>query len=141
MVEGDRKDPAVFVLSKDAKCDACEKPIRKGYFIKSDHSSGTRTGSCMDCAGLGPTVFLRSGDAKATRLASKYSNGRHAVVKWSRSRKRFERLGFLLDKEAVRRAFEELEIPTDGFDDQEDDCRGDWMSKVDSDELSDNGGD
>ena len=48
-----------------------------------------------------------AGDAAVTRRASKYSKLRAVVVRWSRTRKRYERQGILVEPEALRRAEEE----------------------------------
>jgi len=59
---------------------------------------------CLDCADLGHLVFLPSGDAALTRRAKKASRLCAVVVRWSRSRKRYERQGILAEAEAIERA-------------------------------------
>src|SRR4029077_11796647 len=59
---------------------------------------------CIDCADLGHLEFLPTGDAALTRRSSKYSTLRAVVVRWSRTRKRYERQGILVESEALRRA-------------------------------------
>lgn len=59
---------------------------------------------CLDCADLGHLVFLPSGDAALTRRAKKASRLSAVVVRWSRSRKRYERQGILAEIEAIERA-------------------------------------
>jgi hypothetical protein len=66
---------------------------------------------CLDCADLGHLVFLPSGDAALTRRAKKASRLSAVVVRWSRSRKRYERQGILADAEAIERA--EIECLSD----------------------------
>jgi hypothetical protein len=61
----------------------------------------------MGCADFDRLEFLPSGDAAVTRRAAKYSKLRVVVVRWSRTRKRYERQGILVDPEALRRAEEE----------------------------------
>src|SRR6516165_4027415 len=46
---------------------------------------------CLDCADLGHLDFLPSGDAALTRRTKKISRLTAVVVRWSRSRKRYER--------------------------------------------------
>jgi hypothetical protein len=59
---------------------------------------------CLDCADLGHLVFLPSGDAALTRRAKKASRLSAVVVRWSRSRKRYERQGILAEADAIERA-------------------------------------
>jgi hypothetical protein len=62
---------------------------------------------CLDCADLGHLVLLPSGDAALTRRAKRASKLSAVVVRWSRSRKRYERQGILADAEAIERAEQE----------------------------------
>jgi hypothetical protein len=62
---------------------------------------------CLDCADLGHLVFLPSGDAALTRRAKRASSLSAVVVRWSRSRKRYERQGILADEQAIERAEQE----------------------------------
>jgi hypothetical protein len=66
---------------------------------------------CLDCSDLGHLVFLPSGDAALTRRAKKASRLSAVVVRWSRSRKRYERQGILAEAEAIERA--EIECLSD----------------------------
>jgi hypothetical protein len=59
---------------------------------------------CMACSDLDHLVFLPSGDAALTRRATKASTLSAVVVKWSRSRKRYERQGTLVDESALELA-------------------------------------
>jgi hypothetical protein len=59
---------------------------------------------CLDCADLGHLIFLPSGDAALTRRAKKASRLSAVVVRWSRSRKRYERQGILAEAEAIEHA-------------------------------------
>ena len=62
---------------------------------------------CLDCADLGHLIFLAAGDAALTRRAKKASRLSAIVVRWSRSRKRYERQGILAEAEAIERAEQE----------------------------------
>lgn len=62
---------------------------------------------CLDCADLGHLEFLPSGDAAMTRRAKKASGLSAVVVRWSRSRKRYERQGILAETEAIEFAEQE----------------------------------
>lgn len=59
---------------------------------------------CLDCADFGHLEFLPAGDAALTRRAKKASGLSAVVVKWSRSRKRYERQGILAEPAAIERA-------------------------------------
>lgn len=62
---------------------------------------------CLDCADLGHLVFLPSGDAALTRRAKRASTLSAVVVRWSRSRKRYERQGILVEEAALDHAEQE----------------------------------
>jgi hypothetical protein len=62
---------------------------------------------CLDCADLGHLVFLPSGDAALTRRAKRVSRLCAVVVRWSRSRKRHERKGILVEHDAIECAEQE----------------------------------
>ena len=59
---------------------------------------------CLTCADLDHLVFLHRGDTALTRRASKHSTLRAVVVRFSRSRNRYERQGVLVEEEALERA-------------------------------------
>src|SRR5215469_2253013 len=59
---------------------------------------------CLSCADLDHLVFLPSGDAALTRRATKASTLSAVVVRWSRSRKRYERQGTLVEESALELA-------------------------------------
>jgi hypothetical protein len=56
---------------------------------------------CLNCSDLDHLVFLPSGDAALTRRAAKASSLSAVVVRWSRSRKRYERQGILVEEPAL----------------------------------------
>jgi hypothetical protein len=62
---------------------------------------------CVDCADLGHLVFPPSGDAALTRRAKRISGLSAVVVRWSRTRERYERQGILAEAEAIERAEQE----------------------------------
>src|SRR5262249_20859160 len=62
---------------------------------------------CMTCADLDGLVFLAAGDAALSRRARKYSRLSAVVVKFSRTRKRYERQGLLVTQEALAKAEQE----------------------------------
>jgi hypothetical protein len=59
---------------------------------------------CMRCADLDHLVFLAAGDAALTRRARQASRLSAVVVRFSRSRRRYERQGLLVEEEALERA-------------------------------------
>ncbi len=59
---------------------------------------------CMTCADMDHLVYLPSGDAALTRRAKKASALCAVVVRFSRSRKRYERQGILVEEAALDRA-------------------------------------
>jgi len=101
-------DIVVFrVRRREGKCDECGDEIHRRGLLRKEGDRGL----CIECADLGDLVFLPSGDAAVTRRASKYSKIRAVVVEWSRTRKRYERQGILVEEEALDRA--ELESLAD----------------------------
>lgn len=66
---------------------------------------------CLDCADLGHLEFLPAGDAALTRRAKRASGLSAVVVRWSRTRKRYERQGILAEVDAIDHA--ELECLVD----------------------------
>lgn len=65
--------------------------------------------ACLRCVGLDDLEFLPAGDALLTRRA-KARSGRHAVVvRFSRTRKRHERQGVLIEPQALIDARHEIE--------------------------------
>jgi hypothetical protein len=59
---------------------------------------------CLGCADLDHLVFLPAGDAALTRRAKKASGLSAVVVRWSRTRKRYERQGLLVEEPALEQA-------------------------------------
>jgi hypothetical protein len=91
------------LISREASCSECGAELGKGRLLRKEKEKGL----CMECSDLSHLVFLGAGDACITRRASKYSPLRAIVLRWSRSRKRYERQGILVSDDAVRRAEEE----------------------------------
>jgi hypothetical protein len=59
---------------------------------------------CLACADMDHLVFLPSGEAALTRRAKKASGLSAVVVRWSRTRKRYERQGLLVEDAALEHA-------------------------------------
>src|SRR5207247_5174335 len=66
---------------------------------------------CLACARLDVLEYLPAGDIALTRRATKYSGRTAVVVRFSRSRKRYERQGILAEIAAIEKA--EQECATD----------------------------
>lgn len=62
---------------------------------------------CLTCADMDHLVFLPAGDAALTRRAKKASLLSAVVVRWSRTRKRYERQGLLVEEPALEQAEEQ----------------------------------
>ncbi|HEX6522390.1 MAG TPA: DUF2293 domain-containing protein [Streptosporangiaceae bacterium] len=71
---------------------------------------------CMTCADMDHLVFLPSGDTALTRRAKSASRLSAVVVRWSRTRKRYERQGLLVEEAALEAAeqqcLEDTEVRT-----------------------------
>jgi len=59
---------------------------------------------CLACADMNHLVFLPSGEAALARRAKKASGLSAVVVRWSRTRKRYERQGLLVEEAALEQA-------------------------------------
>ena len=64
--------------------------------------------ACLRCAGLDDVEFLGAGDALLTRRVKAKSPRRAVVVRFSRTRKRYERQGLLVEPQALRDVAKEL---------------------------------
>ena len=97
------REIVVFWTVRDSACAECGEELGKGRFLRME---GERP-LCLHCADLDRLVFLERGDAALTRRASRYATLRAVVVRFSRSRKRYERQGVLVDEQALARAEQE----------------------------------
>lgn len=93
----------VFWIIRDSTCAECGEELGKGRFLRLEQQRPL----CLACADLDHLVFLERGDAALTRRASRYSTLRAVVVRFSRTRKRYERQGVLVEEEALARAEQE----------------------------------
>lgn len=94
------KEPVVFLILREAECSECGAGLEEGGFLAKDGELAL----CLPCAGLGDLVYLPSGDATLTRRAGKNSKRSAVVVRFSRSRGRYERQGMLVEEEALAKA-------------------------------------
>ena len=96
-------DIVVFSILKPSACAECGEELWKGSFLRMEKGKPL----CLECADLDHLVFIPRGDAVLTRRSRKYSNLSAVVVRFSRSRKRYERQGLLVESGAIERAQEE----------------------------------
>jgi hypothetical protein len=95
-----RDEIVVFWIIRDFVCVECGEELGKGRFLRLEAERPLG----LACADLDQLVFLERGDAALTRRASRYSMLLAVVVRFSRSRKRYERLGVLVEEQALARA-------------------------------------
>jgi hypothetical protein len=93
------------LVSPTSKCNECETELHKGQCLFLEHGQPL----CLACADLDHLEFLPSGDAALTRRARKHSSLAAVVVRFSRSRKRYERQGILVTSEALAQAEQECQ--------------------------------
>lgn len=100
VVERQNRPPELLVVSpvRDWTCTGCAG--EDGDFLVMEDAGPL----CLTCADLDTLVFLPAGDATLTRRAKKASGLSAVVVRWSRSRKRYERKGVLVEDAALRQA-------------------------------------
>jgi hypothetical protein len=102
--QGDQNDEiVVFSIINPSVCSECGAELVKGSFLKMEKEKPL----CLECADLDHLVYLQRGDVALTRRSRKYSNLSAVVVKFSRSRHRYERQGLLVESEALIRAEKE----------------------------------
>jgi hypothetical protein len=73
--------------------------------------------SCLTCAGLADLEFLPAGDALLSRRANAKSVRRAVVVRFSRTRRRYERQGLLVEPQILADVRRELEAERHGHKD------------------------
>jgi hypothetical protein len=104
--QGDQNDEiVVFSIINPSVCSECGAELAKGRFLKMEKEKPL----CLECADLDHLVYLQRGDVALTRRSRKYSNLSAVVVRFSRSRHRYERQGLLVESEALIRAEKECE--------------------------------
>lgn len=99
LAERASKPPDLVVIApvRDFTCDACGG---SGSFLMMEEAGAL----CLACTDMDHLVFLPSGNAALTRRAKAASDLSAVVVRWSRSRKRYERQGILVEEEALAEA-------------------------------------
>lgn len=95
--------PSGLVVIQPVREWSCAECGGTGDLLRMDDAGPL----CMACADLGHLVFLPAGDAALTRRSVKASRLSAVVVRWSRTRKRYERQGVLVDEQALADAEEQ----------------------------------
>ncbi|MGP8243584.1 MAG: DUF2293 domain-containing protein [Bryobacteraceae bacterium] len=90
----------VFEILRDSQCSECAADLPEGSFLAMEAGEPL----CLACARLGDLEFLPAGDTALTRRAGKYSERTAVVVRFSRSRGRYERQGILVEQAALEKA-------------------------------------
>ena len=100
VAEQQSKPPDLVVIwpRKEFTCAACGETDER-LLIMDDPGP-----MCLVCADLDHLVFLRSGDAALTRRAKRGSRLSAVVVRFSTTRKRYERQGVLVEEPALEQA-------------------------------------
>jgi hypothetical protein len=113
MTESGKKEKAtkevVYSLSRASRCSSCDKKLALGEIVKLQKAEEDREALCRTCSKLDDLELIVKGNAKITRLASKYSTVSYVVMKWSEVWKTYERLGILAEPKAVDKAEEEAQ--------------------------------
>ena len=98
------KELKVFISTRESTCDECGENLGPKAWITLTRDKGAL---CLACADLDHLIFLPPGDAALTRRARKHSTLAAVVLKWSHTRKRYERQGLLVETRALERAEQE----------------------------------
>jgi hypothetical protein len=99
LAERQSKPPDLVVISP-LKHWACSSCGGTGAFLLMESDEPV----CLTCADMDHLVFLPSGDATLSRRAKKASRLSAVVVRFSRTRKRYERQGILVEEAALEQA-------------------------------------
>ena len=97
-------DLKVFITNRDSICNECGEKLGRKAWITLTRDKGAL---CLSCADLDHLIFLSPGNAALTRRAHKHSTLSAIVLKWSQSRKRYERQGLLIEEAALEKAEKE----------------------------------
>ncbi|MBX9951279.1 MAG: hypothetical protein K2Y39_19075 [Candidatus Obscuribacterales bacterium] len=104
------KETPVYSLVRASRCYNCDAKQEPGSIVKFEPGKDEREIRCRKCASLEEMEFLRSGNAKVTQMAKKYSQRVVLVMQWSELWKTYERIGLLVESQAIDRIEKELKI-------------------------------
>lgn len=93
----------VIESTRGFSCADCGTANDRGELLTMDDAGPL----CMACADLSHLEFLARGDTALTRRARKHSTLSAVVVRWSTSRRRYERQGIVAEPHAIERAEQE----------------------------------
>ena len=96
-----KNDLTVFIIRRESYCGECGAELGRGSWITLQEDKGAL---CLACADLDYLIFLPAGDAAFTRRSRKYSTLVAVALEWSRTRKRYERQGLLVEEAALHQA-------------------------------------
>lgn len=94
-------DLVVVDAQKEFTCAECTRTAAGLLIMDNDAPL------CLPCADMDHLVFLPAGDAAMTRRAKRASRLSAVVVRWSTTRKRYERQGLLVEEAALEQAEQE----------------------------------
>ncbi len=94
------KEIVVFSILRPSACSECGTELGKGRLLRMENQKPL----CLECADLDHLVFLPRGDTALTRRSRKHSALTAVVVRFSRTRGRYERQGLLVEEQALERA-------------------------------------
>lgn len=100
----------VYSLTRPSRCHSCDKRLMPGDIVKLTDGKEDREAFCRACSHLDKLEVLLSGNAKITRLATKYSTAKYVVMKWSEMWKTYERVGIMVDSQSIDKAEAECGI-------------------------------
>lgn len=100
------KPPDLLVIEPLNDTWTCHRCGDTGNFLVMEKPGP----ACLRCVGLDGLEFLPAGDALLTRRAKAGSERSAVVVRFSRSRKRYERQGLLVETQARLDAQREIEV-------------------------------
>lgn len=100
-IVADASEFKVFISNRDGTCVECNTALGHSTWICLIEGKGAL---CLACADLDHLEFLPAGDVALTRRAKQGSTLWAVVLNWSRSRKRYERQGLLVEVAALEAA-------------------------------------
>lgn len=95
--------PVVFQILRDSQCAECGTPLDQGSLLLMEADQPL----CLACAALADLEYLPAGDTALTRRATRHSERVAVVVRFSRTRRRYERQGILVEPAALEKAEQE----------------------------------
>jgi len=102
----------VFRTIQISQCTQCKRELQQGsyQFIEAGQSL------CLCCANLSELEYLPKGEIQLTHLVKKEKIKSTDFVEFIRSNKRYENQGLLVEKEALRKARQDLMAENDDKD-------------------------